>query len=165
MVRKQKNSKKQDKKKFNLKKFKYTAADKTEVLSLLLWVLSLFLLDVNANLIGAYGSDTYVNLLFGKTIPATTMFWTGFLGAAFFFTLIATRKLYHPKHKKNRFDVFFTVVGTLGLMIILSGGMLLFWFQNNLEIPFFALTLTRITYYHIGIGIEIFTLLYFAITK
>lgn len=148
----------------NWKKTKKILADKVNMISLVLFILSLFLLDVNANIIGAYGHDVKVNFIAGIKFDATSMFWLGFICAAFFFFLVSTRSLYH-KRKYPRLDLFFAVIGAIGLMIILSGGMILFWLNNSTEIPFFGHSITRIAYYHIGIGLELLTMIYFAITK
>jgi len=139
--------------------------DKLEIFALVMFIFALFLLDVNANLIGAYGPDIQANVIAGKTIDATSAFWGGFIGACVFFLLIVTRSMYNPKKKFTGGDLFFTIVGIVGLAIILSGGMLLFWHNNALEIPFFATSLTRVNYYHIGIGLEFLTVIYFALTK
>jgi magnesium-transporting ATPase (P-type) len=144
---------------------KWKIADKTLILSVLVFVFALFLLDVNANLIGAYGQDTQVNLFNGRTVPATYMFWTGFIFLLLSFLVMALRSMYHPKGYPSKLDILFSIIGVLGLMIILSGGLLIFWFNNSLEIPFFSYTLTRITYYHVGIVLEVIVVLYFAITK
>lgn len=148
----------------NWKKAKAVFADKVNMAALLFFILSLFLLDVNANVIGAYGQDIQVNFIRGIKFYATSMFWLGFIAASFFFFLVSTRSLYH-KRKYPRLDLFFAVIGSIGLMIILSGGLLLFWHSNNLEIPFFGYNLTRINYYHTGIGLELITMIYFALTK
>lgn len=148
-----------------LKRFKEIFTDKVQMLSLIFYILALFILDVNANNIGAYGIDTYVNFINGIKFPATSMFWFGFLAACFFFLLTTVRSLYHSKRYPTKFDLFFSILGIAGLMIILSGGMLIFWHNNALIIPFFSLQITRITYYHIGIGLSIVSLLYFALTK
>lgn len=150
---------------FNFKKFKLVFAEKVETFALVAFIFSLFLLDVNANIIGAYGKDIKVNLLFGHTIPSTNMFWIGMLFLGFCFFLLSTRTIYHPQRKRKRMDVLFAVIGTLGLMIILSGGILLFWHNNALEIPFIGTSLTRISYYHIGITFEVIVAFYFAMFK
>ncbi len=145
-------------------KAKRIFADKLNMISLVFFILSLFLLDVNANIIGAYGKDVQVNFISGIKFQATSMFWLGFICAAFFFFLVSTRSLYY-KRKYPRMDLFFAMVGAVGLMIILSGGLLLFWLGNNVGIPFFSHEITRINYYHTGIGLELITMIYFALTK
>lgn len=157
--------KKKEEKKINFKKFKLVFAEKVEMFALVAFIFSLFLLDVNANMIGSYGQEIEVNLLFGKTILATSLFWAGFLFLAFCQFLLSTRTIYHPKRKRKKSDIAFSVIGVIGLMIILSGGMLLFWYGNDIEIPFFNIILTRISYYHIGIGLEALTVFYFALFK
>lgn len=147
------------------KKFKLIAAEKTEMFGLIGFIFSLFLLDVNANLIGAYGQEIQVNLLFGRTIASTSMFWLGFLLLCFCFFLLATRTHYHPLRKRIKWDLTFSVVGIIGLIIILSGGMMLFWLGNNTVIPFFGYELTRISYYHIGILFEVMTAFYFGLFR
>jgi hypothetical protein len=147
------------------KKFKLVFAEKVEIFGIVGFVFSLFLLDVNANLIGAYGNAIKVNLLFGRTIASTTMFWLGFLLLCFCFLLMSARTLYHPKRKRVKLDLMFILIGIVGLMIILSGGMMLFWLKNNTIIPFFDWNLTRIAYYHVGIVFEVVTAFYFALFK
>ena len=146
-------------------KFKDISANKAEVLALVLFILSIFLLDVNANIIGAYGPDVNVNIIEGIRIPSTWFFWIGFLGALVFFLILALRQKYRKKKYNSFFETLFIIVGTVGLMIILSGGMLLFWHDNYVLIPLFTKQIARITYYHIGITLELLTILYFALTK
>lgn len=148
-----------------LRKFAKKFANKMSLLALIVFILSLFLLDVNANLIGAYGPKILVNFIKGIKLPATSMFWLGFLGAAVSFLIFSTRSMYLPKMYNKKIDFIFALVGIAGLMIILSGGMLLFWHDNSLQIPFFSYTFTRIDYYHAGIGLEVLSILYYAITK
>lgn len=140
-------------------------ADKINMFSLVCFILSLFLLDVSANNIAAYGIDVAQGFYRGMEVRATDTFWVGFICAAFFFFLVAIRSLYMRRRYPSKLDLFFGIVGVIGLMIILSGGMLMFWRGNVFEIPFFAWTITRITYYHTGIGLELIAMFYFALTK
>lgn len=146
-------------------RMKIILADKVNMLSLVLFILSLFLLDVSANNIAAYGIDVTEGFYRGIEVRATSTFWLGFIGAAFFFFLVAIRSMYLKKKYPSKFDLFFGIVGVIGLMIILSGGILMFWHGNSLLIPFFGFDITRITYYHTGIGLELIVMLYFALTK
>jgi len=152
-------------KKPKARKLKEIIADKVQIISILFFVLSLFLLDVNANLIGAYGNQTLVNIINGIKVPATSMFWLGFIACLTFFFLIAIRSMYFHKTYPSKIDLIFGAMGTIGLMIILSGGLLVFWHNNALAIPFFSIQLTRISYYHTGIGLTLFSIFYFALTK
>ena len=145
--------------------FKEFLKDKVELLALLFFLGGLFLMDVNLNNIGAYGLDVTVGLFGTKEVPATNMVWTGFILAIASYFIIAIRSLYKRQNNLKVLDAIFGALGTIGLMITLSGGILLFWHSNALQIPFFSFHLTRITYYHIGIAIDAITLLYFAITK
>lgn len=142
-----------------------TLFDKVQMLAIVFFLLGLFLFDVNANNIGAYGIDTKVGFISGQQLPATSMFWLGFLVSSVCFFIIAIRSMFYHKKYPSKIDVFFGLIGVIGLMIILSGGMLLFWHNNALQIPFFSLIIERITYYHAGIGLSILSLLYFALTK
>lgn len=144
---------------------KRVLADKVNMISLVCFILSLFLLDVSANNIAAYGIDVTEGFYQGMEVRATDTFWFGFIGAAFFFFLVAIRSLYMRRRYPSKLDLFFGIVGVIGLMIILSGGMLMFWHGNSLQIPFFAWNITRITYYHTGIGLELIAMFYFALTK
>lgn len=157
--------KKRGQKHHESRKYSLIFAEKLEMFGLMGFIFALFLLDVNANLIGAYGNAIPVNLLFGKTVPATFMFWLGilFLGSCLF--ILATRTLYHPLRKHHKLDIFGIIIGTIGMMIILSGGMLLFWHDNSLIIPVFKWNLTRISYYHFGIVFEVLAAFYFGLIK
>lgn len=157
--------KKLKKKQKDSKKIKLLAAEKTEMFGLMGFIFALFLLDVNANMIGSYGQEIKVNLLFGSTIAATHMFWLGFLVVLFCFGLLATRSMYHPFRNRKRADLVVSIFGIIGLMIILSGGMMLFWISNNAIIPFFNWEITRISYYHIGISIEVLAAFYFGFVR
>jgi len=140
-------------------------ADKFNIFAIICFLLSIFLLDVNANIISSDGIDTKVSF-FGETkFQSTSAFWTGIIGASLFFFLVAIRSFYLKKEKHTKLDLFVAVFGVIGLMIILSGGLLMFWHSSELIIPFFTLDITRGTYYHTGIVIEIFCILYFALTK
>ena len=147
------------------RKFIFTLSEKFEILVILIFILSLFLLDVNANLIGAYGKDIPVHIYKEKTVPATSMFWLGFISAFVCLIFLGTRNKYNIRRRRVTLDLIFLIFGIIGLMIILSGGILLFWHNNLLEIPFFSYNVARITYYHIGIGLEVIVLFYYALFK
>ena len=97
--------------KFNFRKFKLVFAEKVETFALVAFIFSLFLLDVNANIIGAYGKDISVNLLLGKRIFEIKRFWVGILFLGFCFFLLSTRTLYHPERKRKKTDIFFITIG------------------------------------------------------
>lgn len=144
---------------------KKTLFDKIQMLAIVFFLLGLFVFDVNANNIGAYGLDTKVGVINGSQVPASNMFWLGFLVSAVCFFIITLRSMFYHKKYPSKLDVFFGLIGVIGLMIVLSGGMLLFWHNNALQIPFFSWIISRITYYHSGIGLSILSLIYFALTK
>ena len=154
--------KEEKERKKKVKKFKLIFAEKLEVFGLVGFIFSLFLLDVNANMIGSFGQEVQVNLLFGKTLASVDLFWVGFFLLTLCFLLLGARTMYHPKRNRVKMDLTFSALGVVGLMIILSGGMMLFWLGNNTIIPFFGYPLTRISYYHIGIIIGVVTSFYFA---
>jgi len=159
MKKRLKNKKKQNHKRNNLK-FK----DRIVIFSILLFIFSLFLFDVNANLLAQYGVEVNVPVISNKIVAATSMFWLGFIVAVTSFFIFSTRHLY-KKIKPKKLDLFFAMIGAIGLGIILSGGLLLFASADNLIIPFFKWSFTRLTYYHIGIGFEVITAFYFALTN
>jgi hypothetical protein len=146
-------------------KIKKFFVDKVELLSLLFFILSIFLIDVNLNMIGAYGLKTEVNFFNETKFASSSLVWLGFLLAFLFFFIIAIRSMYKRQKKLTKFDIFFGTIGVLGLMITLSGGLLLFYQDALLLIPFFSYTLTRATYYHIGLVLNFISVLYFALTK
>ena len=69
------NKKKEERNHRKFKKFKLVFSEKLEMFALVSFIFSLFLLDVNANMMGAYGSDVTVNLFFGKSLSAAFLFW------------------------------------------------------------------------------------------
>ncbi len=139
--------------------------DRAEVLSLVLFALSIFLMDNNLNIITAYGVDTRSTVFGDFDVRSTDMFWLGFIFSLVFFLIISFRSVYKRQSRLTKFDTFFGIIGGIGFMILLSGGLLGFWHPSSFEIPFFDIILTRVTYYHVGIALTIVTLLYFTMTK
>lgn len=147
-----------------IKKFKAVLIDKIEMLAILLFIFALFLLDVNLNLISAYGLKTTVPFSAQNLVPATSMFWLGFIFMSVCLFIVSIRSIYR-RVKRERPDSFFAIFGIVGWGIILSGGLMLFAGGDNLIIPFFSLEIPRINYYHFGIFLEALTIVYFALTK
>jgi hypothetical protein len=148
----------------NINKVKKAFLGKVDVMSLLFFVLALFLLDVNLNLISVYGSGMRSPVFNGETISATSLFWLGFIIMSVCFFIICLRSLERRGSFKFA-DIFFVVVGILAWGIILSGGLLLFFGGDNFVIPLFSFMINRIDYYHFGIGLSILTIIYFAMRK
>ncbi len=138
--------------------------DKLELLSLIFFVAGIFLLDVNLNMISFYGPSVQVPIFRGELASAMSMFWIGFIVSAVSFLLFSIRSLYKKKVFK-RADIFFAVVGFIGLAILFAGGLLIYAGGDDLLIPFFTLSIERIDMYHFGIFLEFITILYFALTK
>jgi membrane-associated HD superfamily phosphohydrolase len=144
---------------------KHVFASKIELFSLILFIFAMFLLDVNANMISAYGPKVMVTFFGNIQVASTSMFWIGFLvGVASFitFTMIS---MHLRKGALKKLDSFLAIIGGIGLGIILSGGLLTFGQLDELKIQFFRWTIERATYYHIGIAIEALIVFYFALTK
>ncbi|MFA5855790.1 MAG: hypothetical protein WC867_00395 [Candidatus Pacearchaeota archaeon] len=139
--------------------------DRMEILALILFVLCLFLLDVNLNKIMDNGLDVYPTVIGDYNVLSTSAFWFGFIAAFIIFIFISFRSVYERKSNLGFFDGIFGIVGIIGLMVILSGGLLAFFHDSSLEFPFFSYTVTRVTYYHTGIALSILSLIYFALTK
>ncbi len=142
-----------------------TFLDKFQMLAILLFIGGIFLLDVNANHIGAYGLGIEENFINGIKVRATDMFWLGFIISSLSFFVIILRSMFYHKTYPTKLDIVFGAIGVIGLMIILSGGILLFWHPSSLPIPFFGVEIIRASYYHFGIGLSIISILYFALTK
>lgn len=149
----------------NFVKIKEFFIDRMEIMAFILFVLALFLMDVNMNKVMDQGIKTSVTVIGNNEIYATSGFWFGFLAALILFFFIAFRSLYERKSRLGFLDIIFGIIGVIGLMITLSGGLLAFWHNSQLQIPFFKYTFTRVNYYHVGIGLNIFALFYFALTK
>ena len=148
-----------------INKLKSIFADKTELLALIFFIFAMFLLDVNANLISAYGPDLKVHVFGNILVPSTSMFWLGIIVGLISFLIFSIEAISRKKGTLKKIDMFFAIIGGIGLGIILSGGLLVFAGADDLKIQFFKWTIERITYYHIGIAIEALTVLYFALTK
>jgi len=146
------------------KRFRDLFFDKIELLSLLFFIMGIFLLDVNLNMLAVYGRDAIVPVFRGDLVSAMSMFWLGFLVSTFSFLIFSLRSLYKGKVFK-RFDLFFSIIGIVGLAIIFAGGLLIFAGGDDLVIPFFTLNFTRLDLYHSGILLEFITIVYFALTK
>ncbi|VVB78550.1 Uncharacterised protein [uncultured archaeon] len=146
-------------------KLKDFLIDRMEIMAFILFVLAIFLADVNLNMIMAYGKEVNVTVFGPYKVLSTSAFWFGFLFQLALFFLISFRSLYERKKKLGMFDIVFGIIGVVGLMITLSGGLLAFYHDSSLIIPFFRYSLTRVNYYHTGIGLDILSLFYFALTK
>lgn len=138
--------------------------DKIELLALLFFIMGIFLLDVNLNMIAVFGGDVKAPVFNGNLVSSMSMFWFGFLVTSFSFLLFSIRSLYKRKVFK-KFDLFFAIIGIIGLAIIFAGGLLIFAGGDNLVIPFFSHNIARIDFYHLGIVLEFITILYFSLTK
>lgn len=152
------------KKKSSKKNFSGVLLRKVEILSILFFILALFLLDVNLNLIASYGLSTNVPFFNGIVLPASSMFWLGFVVMTVCLFIVCVRSFQRRKKFKG-FDVLFSFIGIIGWGIILSGGLLIFFGGDNFVIPFFNLLVNRIDYYHVGIGLEIISIIYFALVN
>lgn len=147
-----------------INKVKKVFLNKVDLMSLIFFVLALFLLDVNLNMIASYGIGMRSPVFNGNTISATSLFWFGFILMGICLFLICVRSL--ERRKAFRFfDILFVVAGILGSGIILSGGLLIFFGGDNFIIPFFSFMINRIDFYHFGIGLSILTIIYFALRK
>ncbi|MFA5259383.1 MAG: hypothetical protein WC979_04550 [Candidatus Pacearchaeota archaeon] len=153
------------KKKIKVTKVKEFFIDRMEIMAFILFVLALFLMDVNMNKVMDQGIDTTVTVIGSHEIAATSGFWAGFLASLVLFFFISFRSLYERKNRLSYLDIIFGIIGVIGLMITLSGGLIAFWHNSSLVIPFFNYTFSRVNYYHTGIGLDIFALFYFALTK
>lgn len=151
--------------KINFNNVKSFLIDRFEIMTFILFVLVLFLADVNLNMIMAYGQDVKVTVYGDYKVFSTSAFWFGFILQFILFLFISFRSVYERQSKLGFFDGLFGIIGILGLMIILSGGLLAFFHNSQTQFPFFSLMITRVTYYHTGIGLAILSLFYFALTK
>jgi uncharacterized membrane protein (DUF485 family) len=137
---------------------------KFELLSVLLFIFALFLLDVNLNLIASYDLSMNVPLFNGIVIPASSMFWLGFIVMSVCLFIVCIRSFHRRKNFRG-FDILFSLTGIIGWGIILSGGLLIFFGGDDFIIPFFNMLISRIDYYHIGIGLEVISIIYFALVN
>jgi hypothetical protein len=149
-------------KEFVRKSFTNVLLRKFELFCVLLFIFALFLLDVNLNLIASYGLSTNVPVFNGIVVAASAMFWVGFIAMSVCLFIVCVRS-FHRRKSFLGFDTLFSLFGIIGWGIILSGGLLIFFGGDDFVIPFFSLMVNRIDYYHVGIGLEVLTIIYFAL--
>ncbi|MBD3252866.1 hypothetical protein GF386_03990 [Candidatus Pacearchaeota archaeon] len=147
------------------KDFKEFLLDRLRILAFILFVLCLFLTDVSLNNIMAYGQNYKQGIFFDYSVRATSSFWFGFIFMVILFFAISFRSVYTRRSKIGFLDAFFGITGIIGLMITFAGGIIAFWHGSNTLIPFFSSNMTRVQFYHFGLALDIFSLLYFALTK
>jgi hypothetical protein len=124
----------------------------------------LFMLDILQNKIQDFGLD-YVVTYFtaGKTVPAIDLFWVAVIGFTIFATLVFSRSIWEGR-KDMKVDVFFGIIMFVGLVLIIAGAIAAFSFKGPEPVPWFY-NIPQISFYHIGMLMEIIGGLYFAITK
>ena len=133
---------------------------KLEIAMLVLMVFSLFLFDINLNKLSDKGMDYEVTVFGDMKIPALTLFWASIIVYHLLLIGIYTRAIM----KEGTHYVIDYIVGAVqmfGTLILLSGAWGHFYFETiNLGFT----TIKTITYYHVGIALQVIGSFWWATT-
>ncbi len=127
-------------------------------------LLLLFLIDILQNKIQDFGlgyAVTYATA--GHVIPAIDIFWVAVGLFTVFAVFVFSRSIWEGRTDR-KIDVFFGLIMFIGLVLLVTGAIAAFNFQAPIGVPWFY-GIPQITFYHIGMLMEIIAGLYFAITK
>lgn len=117
--------------------------------------------------------DASQNIAQDSTSPFTMMTWWGLSAIVswwVFFSLynlmlfIVFGRSLRERNTTWKYDVIAGIVGFVGLVFILGAGIFAFYGSGDTPIPY-MLNVEQITVYHIGIGCQISTLVYFLVTE
>lgn len=146
------------------KRIKFGLPSKVEGFLVGALIFLLFLIDILQNKIQDFGMGyvvTYATA--GKVIPAIDIFWI----AVFLFTFVAVllfgRNIWEARYDR-KIDLFFGVIMFLGLVLLVSGAIAAFLYKAPQGVVWFY-GIPQITFYHIGMLMEVISAMYFAITK
>lgn len=124
----------------------------------------LFLIDILQNKIQDFGLDyvvTYATA--GKVIPAIDIFWIAVFLFTFVAVLLFSRNMWEARYDR-KIDIFFGAIMFLGLVLLVAGAIGAFLYKAPEGVIWFY-GIPQITFYHIGMLMEIVAGMYFAITK
>tara|TARA_Y100000310_G_C20685663_1_gene818771 strand:+ start:1248 stop:1715 length:468 start_codon:yes stop_codon:yes gene_type:complete len=146
---------------------KFKPPERVEVVLLVLMVFTLFLADVNQNKFNDFGLDYKVTFyqdlgaLGTFQMKAITLFWVAII--IFHILLVSVFTLSILKRGTfYGFDLIAGIVALLGLVILVSGALLTIY---TAKVPVFWGTIAVVTYYHVGILLEVLAGLWFASTE
>jgi|PlaIllAssembly_1097288.scaffolds.fasta_scaffold00281_3 hypothetical protein len=146
------------------KRLQFGLPDKVEGFLVGALIFLLFLIDILQNKIQDFGLDyvvTYATA--GKVIPAIDIFWI----AVFLFTIVAvflfSRSIWQGRTDR-KIDIVFGVIMFVGLILLIAGAIGAFLYKAPEGVIWFY-GIPQITFYHIGMLMEIIAGMYFAITK
>ena len=124
----------------------------------------LFLIDILQNKIQDFGLQyvvTYATA--GKVIPAIWVFWVAIFLFTIFAVFLFSRSIWQGRTDR-KVDVLFGIFMFAGLVLIVAGSIGAFLYKGPDPVSWFY-NIPQISFYHIGMGMEIIAGLYFAITK
>lgn len=150
-------------KKKKQKKIKYGLPDKIEGFLIGGMIFLLFLADILQNKIQDFGLDYPVSIWAGMTVLAINLFWIAIALYTIFLTLIISRSIW-TRGTSHKLDVAVGIMAFIGLVIVVVGAIGAFYFQPPEPIPW-VYNIPQITFYHIGMALEVIAGLYFSITK
>jgi hypothetical protein len=148
----------------NKKRLQFGLPSKVEGFLIVGMVFLLFLIDILQNKIQDFGMDyvvTYATA--GKVMPAIDIFWIAIFLFTFFAALVFGRSIREGRTDR-KIDLIFGTMMFIGLVLIVAGAIAAFLHAAPQPVPWFY-GIPQITFYHIGMLMEIVAALYFGITK
>jgi len=142
-------------------KISFEPPRKLELALLVIMIFTLFLFDINLNKLNDKGLN-YEATVFGDfKIKSIVLFWSSIIVYHIILFAIYTRSIL-SKGTHHVLDYIFGTLTAFGTLILISGALLHFYSES---FPFFTTTLSTITYYHIGIGLQVLGSIWFAVTE
>jgi hypothetical protein len=146
------------------KKLQWGLPNKVEGFLIGSLLLLLFLIDILQNKIQDFGLGYAVTFATaGHLVLAINLFWIAVGLFTIISVLVFSRSIWQGRTDR-KVDVFFGVLMFLGLVLLVAGAIGAFNFQAPEAVAWFY-GLPQITFYHIGMLMEIIAGLYFATTK
>jgi len=152
-----------DEKAYSVKKPKFNFPEKIELFFAISLAFLLFWFDVLQNKIIDKGANVVVQFYSGFSMKASVLIWIVFISFLSFQLALLYRNVWY-KTKPHHFDYAFSLLASIANILLIVG----FLSDINLAIGARAdyfFNLVPIDIYHLGIGLEIITVFYFAFTK
>jgi len=151
-----------DEKAYSAKKPKFNFPEKIELFFAISLAFLLFWFDVLQNKILDFGAGKIVSFYSGFSMKASILIWIVF-GLFLAFQLVLVYRNVWYKTKPHHFDYLFGLLASIANTLLIVGFMSTLGGAGAPAEYFF--NLVPIDIYHLGIGLEIITVFYFAFTK
>lgn len=146
-----------------VEKIKFGLPDKLERFLIAALFLLLFFFDVLQNKFLDLGLDYRVNVISGISFRAINGFWIVILAYHIVLFSLISRSIW-KRGTHHFYDFVVGIFAIIGVFAVIAGALLGIYFGANEMIPF-IFNITQINLYHIGIGLQVLSALYFIFTK